>query len=209
MKKNLLGFLSSNADERNQVALMLATGFFFGTYIATFQVTAESLFLNQMSDQINKAFLASGILGIVSTVIFTFFQGRVRFISLTISSIAVIVVITSLVYYFYRFGAPANQPNILFLMYCLTGPVTAILLLCYWGIFGRLFNFKQSKRIIGWIDTGQLIAIIMANFFIPLTTGFFKNTSDYLVIFNLSILGSLTLVIVISAKFTIARKIVK
>jgi len=43
MKKNLLGFLSSNADERNQVALMLATGFFFGTYIATFQVTAESL----------------------------------------------------------------------------------------------------------------------------------------------------------------------
>src|SRR5260221_993231 len=148
---------------------MLATGFFFGTFIAIFQVTAESLFLNQMSDQINKAFLASGVLGIVSTVIFAFFQNRVRFISLTISSIGVIVVITTLVYYYYRFGDLANRPNILFLMYCLTGPVTAILLLCYWGIFGRLFNFKQSKRIIGWIDTGQLIAIVIANFLIPIT----------------------------------------
>jgi hypothetical protein len=205
VKKHPLEFLSPNADERNQVILMLATGFFFGTFIATFQVTAESLFLNQMSDQINKAFLASGILGIVSTMIFSFFQNRVRFVSLTISSIAVIVVITSLVYYFYRFGNPANQPYILFLMYCLTGPVTAILLLCYWGIFGRLFNFKQSKRIIGWIDTGQLVAIIMANFFIPLTAIFFRDTSDYLIVCNASIVASLVFVIIIASRFKLTK----
>ncbi len=205
MKKNLLGFLSSNVEERNQVALMLATGFFFGIYIATFQVTAESLFLNKMSDQINNAFLASGILGIVSTLIFSFFQNRVKFISLTISSIAVIVVITSLVYYFYRFGDPANQSYILFLMYSLTGPVTAILLLCYWGIFGRLFNFKQSKRIIGWIDTGQLIAIIMANFLIPLSASLFRNTSDYFVVCNISIVASLVFVIIIASSFKLTK----
>jgi hypothetical protein len=184
---------------------MLATGFFFGTYIATFQVTAESLFLNRMSDQINKAFLASGILGILSTVIFSFFQNRVRFISLTIASIAAIVVITSLVYYYYRFGDPINRPYILFLMYCLTGPVTAILLLCYWGIFGRLFNFKQSKRIIGWIDTGQLVAIIMANFFIPLTAAFFPKPSDYLIVCNVSIVASLVFVIVIATRFKLTK----
>src|SRR5206468_2903491 len=94
----------------------------------------------------------------------------------------------------------------LFLMYCLTGPTTAIVLLCYWGIFARLFNFKQSKRIIGWIDTGQLIAIIAANFFVPLTTGFFKNTSDYLVICNLSIVGALAFVIALATKFTLTKK---
>jgi AAA family ATP:ADP antiporter len=76
-------------------------------------------------------------------------------------------------------------------MYCLIGPITAILLLCYWGIFGRLFNFKQSKRIIGWIDTGQLIAIIMANFLIPATAAFFPDTSNYLIVCNVSIVGSL------------------
>jgi AAA family ATP:ADP antiporter len=205
VKKNLLGFLSSNEEERNQVALMLATGFFFGTYIATFQVTAESLFLNQMSDRITQAFLFSGILGIVSTMLFSFFQNRVKFISLTIASIAVIVVITSLVYYYYRFGDPANRSYILFLMYCLTGPVTAILLLCYWGIFGRLFNFKQSKRIIGWIDTGQLIAIILANFFIPFTAIFFRNTSDYLIVCNISIVASLVFVIIIASRFKLTK----
>src|SRR5882762_843261 len=205
MKKNLLGFLSSNIEERNQVALMLATGFFFGTYIATFQVTAESLFLNQMSNRINQAFLFSGILGILSTIVFSFFQNRVKFISLTIASMAAIVAITSLVYYFYRFGDPANRHYVLFVMYCLTGPVTAILLLCYWGIFGRLFNFKQSKRIIGWIDTGQLIAIIMANFFIPLTAIFFRDTSDYLIVCNISIVASLVFVIIIASRFKLTK----
>lgn len=205
MEKSFLGFLSPNSEERKQVILMLATGFLFGTYIATFQVTAESLFLNQMSDRINQAFLASGILGILSTLLFSFFQNRVKFISLTIASIAVIVVITSLVYYFYRYGDPSIHKEILFLMYCLTGPVTAILLLCYWGIFGRLFNFKQSKRIIGWIDTGQLIAIIMANFLIPLSAFLFKDTSDYLVVCNFSIVGSLVFVIIIASRFKLTK----
>ncbi len=205
MKSEFLGFLSPHPEERKQVALMLATGFFFGTFIATFQVTAESLFLNKMSDHITEAFLASGILGIASTFVFSYFQRRIKFITLTLSSIAVIVVITSLVYYYYRFGELANQNNILFLLYCLTGPVTAILLLCYWGIFGRLFNFKQSKRIIGWIDTGSLIAIILANFFIPLSSFLFNNTADYLIVCNLSIVASLVFVIIIATKFKLTK----
>ncbi len=205
MKEKLLGFLSPNVEERNQVALMLAIGFLFGTFIATFQVTAESLFLNQMSGQLTKAFLASGVLGIVSTLVFSYFQNRVRFITLTISSIGAIVLITSIVYSLYRFGDPALHNDILFLMYCLIGPVTAILLLCYWGIFGRLFNFKQSKRIIGWIDTGQLIAIVLANFFVPLTSSFFRDTSDYLIICNLSIVGALVFVIIIASKYKLTK----
>ncbi|HCW07586.1 MAG TPA: hypothetical protein DGG95_09520 [Cytophagales bacterium] len=209
MKKHPLDFLSSNPEERGQVALMLGMGFFFGIFIATYQVTAESLFLNQMSNKLNEAFLMAGILGIVSTYIFTFFQNRVRFIALTISSISVILVITSIVYYLYRFGDPKIHDTVLFIMYCLIGPITAILLLCYWGIFGRLFNFRQSKRIIGWIDTGQLIAIIAANFFVPLTAIYFKNTGDYLVICNVSLVVSLFFIGVIAARFTLTKKIDK
>jgi hypothetical protein len=135
---------------------MLGMGFCFGIFIATYQVTAESLFLNQMSGRLNEAFLYAGILGIGSTLVFTFFQNRIRFVTLTFASLAVILAVTSAVYYLYRYGNPAYHDTVLFFMYSLTGPTTAILLLCYWGIFGRLFNFKQSKRIIGWIDTGQL-----------------------------------------------------
>ncbi|MBS1491767.1 MAG: cyclic nucleotide-binding domain-containing protein [Bacteroidetes bacterium] len=205
MNKDALSFFSPQTREQKQVVLMLITGFFFGIYVATFQVTAESLFLSQMSDRINQAFLVTGILGIVSTLIFSFFQSRIRFGTLTIASIAVIVLITSLVYYFYRFGNPVVHAYALYTMYCLTGPVTAVLLLCYWGIFGRIFNFRQSKRIIGWIDTGQLIAIILSNFFIPLTTSFFSDTSDYLVISNISIIAALVFVITIISKFKLAK----
>lgn len=184
---------------------MLGTGFFIGIFLATYQVTAESLFLNKLSDQLNKAFLVSGLLGIFTTAIFSYFQNRIRFIALSILSIVLIIASTLSLYYFYHFGVEEIQDRTLFLMYCLIGPITAVLLLCYWGIFGRLFNFKQSKRIIGWIDTGQLIAIVAANFLIPITSGLFQDTADYLLVCTVSILGTLICLIVISLKFDLAK----
>ena len=38
--------------EQRQIALMLATGFFMGVFLATYQVTADSLFLNRLGDQL-------------------------------------------------------------------------------------------------------------------------------------------------------------
>jgi len=205
VKRNVLGFLGVKPDEQVQVILMLGTGFFIGIFLATYQVTAESLFLNKLSHQLNKAFLVSGLLGIFTTALFSYFQNRIRFIALSILSIVLIIAATLGLYYFYHFGVEEIQDQTLFLMYCLIGPITAVLLLCYWGIFGRLFNFKQSKRIIGWIDTGQLIAIILANFLIPLTSGLFQDTADYLLVCTVSILGTLICLIIISVKFDLVR----
>lgn len=205
MLRSLLAALNVRPEEQIQVVLMLATGFFMGTFIATFSVTAESLFLSQLSDQLNNAFLFAGILGIASTLLFSFFQNKIKFSTLTICCMVLIIASVTVVYVLYRFGPHDVHADVLFAMYCLTGPVTAILLLCYWGIFGRLFNFKQSKRIIGWIDTGQLIAAILAFFFIPLTTSFFPDTSDYLIVCNISILGASFCLIVISYKFTLTK----
>ena len=205
MKKNYLGFLGVKAEEQMQVLLMLGTGFFMGIFLATYQVTAESLFLNKLSDQLDKAFLVSGLLGIVTTAVFSFFQNRIRFIVLSIVSIGIIIACTVSLYFFYHAGVEHIQNTTLFFMYCLIGPITALVLLCYWGIFGRLFNFKQSKRIIGWIDAGQLIAIIAANFLIPLTSSLFPDTSDYLWICNISIVCALICLIIISIKFDLVR----
>lgn len=184
---------------------MLAIGFFMGTFIATFSVTAESLFLSQLSDQLNNAFLFAGLLGIVSTLLFSFFQNKVKFTSLSIACMLLVIAFVTLVYVLYRFGPQNVHSEVLFAMYCLTGPVTAVLLLCYWGIFGRLFNFKQSKRIIGWIDTGQLIAAILAFMFIPLSAALFPDTSDYLIVCNASALGAAVCMIIISYKFTLTK----
>ncbi|HCZ36575.1 MAG TPA: hypothetical protein DHV26_11695, partial [Cytophagales bacterium] len=51
----------------------------------------------------------------------------------------------------------------------------------------------------------QLIAIILANFLIPATAAFFPDTSNYLIVCNVSIVGSLTCLIIIASKYTLAR----
>lgn len=203
--KSAFKVLNVKDKEQVQVALMLGTGFFMGIFIATYTVTAESLFLNQLGDQLDRAFLASGIFGIASTVIFSSLQNRIRFSTLTTVSILMIVFFTVSVYYMYNFGNPAYHDEVLFTMYCLAGPMTAVLLLCYWGIFGRLFNFRQSKRIIGWIDTGQLVASILAFFLIPLTAAYFTETSNYLIVCAISILLSAILFFIISFQFPLTK----
>ncbi|MCU0420597.1 MAG: HEAT repeat domain-containing protein [Cyclobacteriaceae bacterium] len=208
MIRSLLTRLQVRPEEQTQVVLMLAMGFCLGIFVATYQVTAESLFISELSGQLNRAFLISGSLGILVTLLFSFFQNRVRFITLSIASFLLIVAMTTFLYIAYHTGegqAAGDVHNfILYGMYCLTGPMTAILLLCYWGVFSRLFDFRQSKRIIGWIDTGQLLAIILANFVIPFTSSFFPDTSNYLLVCNVSIIGALICLLSISTRFDLS-----
>ncbi len=205
MIERLLSFLNVRPEERLQVMLMLGGGFFMGIFLATYSVVAESLFLSTLGNELNKAFLMSGVLGILATLVFSYAQNIIKFSNLTTSTILSVVVITALFYVGYHYGPEEYKQPIIFFMFCMTGPLTAILLLSYWGIFGRLFNFKQSKRIIGWIDTGQLIAVIMANILIPITAVFFPATDNYLIICILAIIASAIHFIVISVKFPLIK----
>ena len=205
MFSRLLDFLNVRPEERVQVMLMLGAGFFMGIFFATYSVVAESLFLSTLGNQLNKAFLISGLFGIVATVAFSFAQNRIKFSNLTTISILTIVAITSFFYVGYHFGPESYKEPIIFSMFCMTGPITTILLLSYWGVFGRLFNFKQTKRIIGWIDTGSLLAVIIANVLIPLTAGIFKATDNYLIVCCLSIIISAVYFIIISVKFPLIK----
>jgi ATP:ADP antiporter, AAA family len=205
MALSLPAFLTFKTIEQKQVGLMLATGFFMGVFIATYQVTADSIFLNRMGEYLDKAFLAAGLLGIISTSIFSYLQNFVRFSVLSQAIIVLILSFTGGVYYLLHFGDPELQQIVVFIMYCASGPIIALLLLVYWGTFGRIFNFKQSKRIIGWIDTGQLIAAITASFLIPLTGRLLPDTTDYLFVCGLSMLVLAILLSIISNKFPLAK----
>lgn len=185
---------------------MLTTGFFMGVFIATYQVTADSLFLNRLGDQLNKAFLIAGGLGILTTAIFSFFQDWIKFTTLTLSSVLLTFAFTLTAYLMLHFAPVGWHDTCIFALYCMSGPITAILLLNFWGLFGRLFNFRQSKRIVGWIDTGQLIAAILATLIvIPFTSGIVDDTSNYLLLCCISIFIVSILLIRISASFTISK----
>lgn len=186
--------------------LMLCTGFFMGVFIATYQVTADSLFLNRMGDQLDRAFLVAGALGIITTGLFSFFQNWIKFTTLALGSVGLVFLFTLSAYWLIHFGDPTLIDRFIFALYCMSGPNTAILLLSFWGMFGRLFNFRQSKRIIGWIDTGQLIAAILATLiFIPFTSEIFKDTSNYLLICAISIAVVSVMLFVIAHSFPLSK----
>ncbi len=206
MANRFIGALQIKSQEQKQIWLMLTTGFFMGVFIATYQVTADSLFLNRLGDQLNKAFLMAGALGIISTGLFSFFQNWIKFTTLALASVLIIFAFTFACYLLLHYTDPEGHNRYVFAMYCMTGPMTAVLLLSFWGIFGRLFNFRQSKRIIGWIDTGQLIAAIAATLIIiPFTSRLVKDTSNYLLLCCVSIFIVYILLIAISSSFTLSK----
>jgi ATP:ADP antiporter, AAA family len=92
--------------EQKQIVLMLCTGFFMGVFIATYQVTVDSMFLNRMGDQLNKAFLIAGALGMVSTMVFSFFQARLNFTSIALASVVLILAFTLSAYWLLRESDP-------------------------------------------------------------------------------------------------------
>jgi ATP:ADP antiporter, AAA family len=57
MAEGLVGTVQYKSQEQKQITLMLATGFFMGVFIATYQVTADSLFLNRLGDQLKPSLL--------------------------------------------------------------------------------------------------------------------------------------------------------
>lgn len=206
MANRLTGALKLKSVEQKQIWLMLATGFFMGVFIATYQVSVDSLFLNRLGEQLDRAFLIAGGLGILSTAIFSYVQNRVKFTTLALASVVLILVFTLSCYLLFQKGSREEQNVYIFALYSMSGPITAVLLLSFWGIFGRLFNFRQSKRIIGWIDTGQLIASIVATLIvIPTTSKWVGETADYLLLCCVSIFIVSILLLAISSSFTLAK----
>ncbi len=195
MLKALLSALNVRKDEERPVLLLLGKGFFLGIFLAAYEVSTETLFLNRMQDFLEEAILASGILGVITTALFASLQGRVRFSSLAIWNLVLILLFTSGAYFLYQDSTVEIQNYLIFLLFAFTGPITAVILLGFWGTFGRLFDLRQSKRIIGRIDVGQLIAAIGTFFAIPLLQSLIPDTTSYLLISAISMAVALLFLI--------------
>ena len=127
MANRFVGTLQIQTQEQKQIILMLCTGFFMGVFIATYQVTADSLFLNRLGNQLDRAFLIAGVLGIATTTLFSTAQSFIKFTTLALSSVALIFAFTLGAYWLIHFGNPEYQDYYIFALYCMSGPITAAL----------------------------------------------------------------------------------
>ena len=163
----LMRLLNATREEVGRVVILLIMGFFMGMFLATISVASLALFLEHFNEQIDlpKAFLVSGAFGIVATLIYNFLQNRIPFPLLASFSLIIITGITA----FLEFGSGllADPNNIYFIGFTQIIPFTFTIFLIFWGSFSRLFNLRQSKKLVGTVDVGAAIASFIAFFSIP------------------------------------------
>ncbi|NQZ75911.1 MAG: HEAT repeat domain-containing protein [Ekhidna sp.] len=216
MLKSFLRFLGGEDGEEKRMLLLLGKGFFMGILLATYQIGAETLFLSVLGDEwLDVAFFAAGGAGVISTALFVYLQRKINFSTLVISTTFVVLLFIGGIRLAFQFigydNALAGEFQILpFILFVMIGPVTSIILLGFWGVFGRIFDLRQSKRIIGGIDTGQLMATMIAFFSIPILTNYvIDQTYDLLFVSGIASGGVFifTLLLVINYNLDRATKV--
>lgn len=168
MKSYLLKLLDVQPGEGKRVGVLLLMSFSMGMFLATITVASQSLFLNNFNEDqwLPIAFLSSGACGLVATILYNLLQNRIPFGVLAGLSLLVMVALTA----FLEFGGGyVEDPKYLFFIgFALIIPFSFIIYLIFWGSFGRLFNTRQSKRLLGVVDAGAMFASFIAYFSIPL-----------------------------------------
>lgn len=171
MKTLIIKVLNARPEEIPAVQLMLYLGFSTGIFLAAYDVAAPAIFLNYFNDEVilAQAFLVSGFIGILATYIYAFLQARIPYKIMVYGFMMIMFMSTSVIWMMSRFAEQSGL--IVFVAFVLALPFSYLSLLIFWGFFNRVFDLKQAKRIIGGIDTGQLIASLLALF----TIGFVIN----------------------------------
>lgn len=220
MKERLQRLLGVESNEVGPVALLLAISFLMGTFLATVTVASQTLFLisARFSEKEDlPIYLAiSGVFGIVSTGIYNFLQGRIQFKWLAIGSLSIVIVITAGIefaeFYIHNFfkGAIEDESYIGVFGFTQLLPFTFICQLVFWGAFGRLFNLRQAKRVIGSVDVGVDIAQVIAFFSIPILLNTVNLPLDSLFTIALvSATGYLILFIILSSRYLTEEKVLR
>src|SRR5215216_2377893 len=149
MKAYLLKLFDVQKGEGGRVAILLIMSFFMGVFLATLSVASQSLFLTHFKgkSELSLALFTAGGFGLIATVIYNFLQNRIPFQLLSTLSLITIVAITAVL----EFGEGLfSDPNtIFFLGFTQIIPFTFITALIFWGSFGRMFNLRQAKRLVG------------------------------------------------------------
>ncbi len=183
-------------EEVTPVLLLIAQSVFLGIFYGTFDIGAHTLFLKTFPDaMIPKAYIISGIIGIILTTIFSKYQSKIKFSKLanvTLLIISVIIVMVRVVFIF------TKAHWIVFLVFILLGPLNILAILSFWGTVGRIFNLRQGKRLYGIIDSGQVFGIILSSYAIPLILVYLKAIDNLLIISAVSIVFAMIIEVILT-----------
>ena len=165
MKDRLFQLLGIEHGEESMVSMLLTQSVFLGIFYGAFDISAHSLFLSIFDEKMMaRAYVVSGFAGIILTGFYTWLQTRIHFKNFATINLVFVTIPTFLLWL-----ALMLFPSkwVIFIVFVMLGPLNILAMLGFWGTTGRLFTFRQGKRLFGLVDAGLVIGIIVSCYAIP------------------------------------------
>jgi ATP:ADP antiporter, AAA family len=199
--------LRVEGDEVSSILWTLLFGSFLGVSVSLYDLASVTNFLEIYDKSyLPGAIICSGLLGIFTANTFISIQNWVSYTKVATLTIFTLIILLIVVYLWH---AAAPGGSIEYISFVLTGPFTTMALLVFWGLFEKLFDLAQGRRLAMGAESGMVIASVSALVFIAETNdGFFKNTSNLYMISCGNLVLSLFTMVVIALRNSELRKVV-
>ena len=206
MKKLITTIFSIEKEEYLSVSLLMIQSLFIGIFNGTFYISSHTLFIGSYGGKaIPLAYLISGGVGIVLTIIYSKFQETIKFASLSKVNLIFVAIVTMGLAFSYSF---IDKKIVDYAQFVLFGPLFVLSIVSFWGIANRLYNLRQGKRLFGIIDAGIIFGIIISNIAvaaIPYLFGIEINFASILYVSAACTVATVLIQFIISSNFDLDK----
>ena len=206
--RNKLSLLFNiEVGEGRLVGLLLAYSFFVGLSRLLVNTTASTLFRDRFGEQAAQllpyVYIGAAIAAPTMGFLYSRLEGRVShlrhgFSALLAANLGFLIVSLGSFYALLLWLPDARWPAMaLYIGYYV---LYALIMLSFWGLAGRLFDLRQSKRLFGLIGSGLVVAMIISGFSIRLLVNL-MGTANLLLVAVGGIVGCLGLMLYITSAY--------
>src|SRR5262245_49992497 len=177
---------------------MLVYSFATGVSIAVLDILASSLFIAEFgAGAIPYTYIIAGLVVPLCGSVYTRFEARLPVRRLMCLTLALLFVVTL----GFQIGIWLLEARwLLFALPVWFRLVYGLISLAVWGVANSLFTLQQGKRLFGLIGAGDMTAVVLASFAMPLLVQFLGTANVLLVVIG-SLGLSLGIVSVILTRF--------
>ncbi len=199
--QNFRSFLIKNLDLREKevdiFVLLFLHSFFVGWFIAFYFVSANSVFIvNYGSEQLPYAYILAGIVGYLTSSIYSYVQKHVNSKTLFLGALIFMFVISLIAPIGLKF-VPEKYLSVFVFIWA--WPFISLSSIELGGLAIRFLNLAQVKRLYGLFNMGGVLAAIISYFTIP----FLKSAVSH--IYQLLYIGAAALIFAIIVLFWIYK----
>lgn len=163
--KSLFKLLKVKEEEQRIVLLLMGYSFFMGGAVAVFYTVVVASFLVNFSDAaLPQTYIAGGVLVYSTGLLISHFQKK--WASEKMGEWALLLMIFSIVALVSVYYLTHNK-WVFFALFIWNRFFVLVNGLTFWAVVAKVFNLQQAKRLSGLINTGEVVASVIAYLSIP------------------------------------------